>query len=537
MNGSPGSAGRWAGAGAMAILAAASLAIRLTLGVPTLPELFADPLLYMLPPTLFSTALDLFHFAAKPILLAALLLGQVGVGALLGWLYSEVLAPKGTKSNYTVTLPVDGEGILAPQWTGGPEWEPSPVALRPALLLSSIAWLTTILVIFPAIGAGPFGILLSAGAVLTVASYFIDATIFGLTLAWIYSRLYPWSRSKPAKEIPKKLPSRRAMIRQIAAAIAVLLGVNVALEVFESLESNTSFRPPAHLPSPITPIDGFYVVAKDFFPVNVDLSHWQLTVLGSGGRSRQYNLDQLQARPSVELVTTLTCISNEIGGDLIGTARWTGVPLADLLREVGVDGRAREVVLSAVDNYADSIPVELAMASDTILVYAMDGQPLPIAHGFPLRAIIPGRYGIKNVKWLSRVEVVDHGFVGYWPSRGWTDQAVVQTESQIDLPADHSNLPLGPIEVGGIAFAGARGIRMVELSVDNGETWLPTTLDPPLSAYTWTTWHTIWRPASPGWYTLQVRATDGTGQVQTAVVTPPIPDGATGYHQIHVRVG
>src|SRR5579883_654709 len=242
MNGSPGSAGRWAGAGAMAILAAASLAIRLTLGVPTLPELFADPLLYMLPPTLFSTALDLFHFAAKPILLAALLLGQVGVGALLGWLYSEVLAPKGTKSNYTLTLPVDGEGILAPQWTGGPEWEPSPVALRPALLLSSIAWLTTILVIFPAIGAGPFGILLSAGAVLTVASYFIDATIFGLTLAWIYSRLYPWSRSKPAKEIPKKLPSRRAMIRQIAAAIAVLLGVNVALEVFESLESNTSFR-------------------------------------------------------------------------------------------------------------------------------------------------------------------------------------------------------------------------------------------------------------------------------------------------------
>lgn len=508
MNQSPGSAGRWAGGGAMAALALTSFAARLALGVPTLPELFADPLLYAIPPSLFSAALDIFRLAAKPALLACLLLGQLTIGTLLGWLYADQLAPKPARLDFLS-------------------------AVRPALLLTALGWLITVLIIFPAVGAGWLGVRLSAGLAPTLASYLLAAVVFGLTLAWLFSRL---ARPELTQRTEGQV-DRRSILRLLGASIATVIGASTVLEVSEGVRGASSLHPPAHLPSPITPIDGFYVVAKDLFPVSVDSARWQIRVVGSSGRSLSLDLDQLRARPAAELVTTLTCISNPIGGDLLGTARWTGIRLADLLREVGVSSGSREVVLSAADNYADSIPLELALANETLLVYLMDGQTLPAAHGFPLRAIVPGRYGIKNVKWLTRVDVIDHGYVGYWASRGWTDQGIVQTESQIDLPADRSNLPLGTIEVGGIAFAGARGIQKVELSVDGGRRWLPTTLASPISSLAWTTWRIRWRPASPGWYTLQVRATDGTGQVQPAVVTPPIPDGATGYHRIQVRIG
>ena len=508
MNQSPGSAGRWAGGGAMAALAFTSFLARLTLGVPTLPDLFADPLLYVMPPTLFSAALDTLRLAAKPILLACVLLGQLAVGALIGWFYAGSLAPKPPRLTFSS-------------------------AIRPALLLAALGWLFTVLLIFPAVGAGSLGVLLSVGVAPTLASYLLAALVFGLTLAWLYARLGRLELTEPnAGPL-----DRRSLLRLLGVAITTVIGANIVLEVSEVVRGTSALRAPARLPSPITPIEGFYVVAKDLFPVSVDPAHWGLNVVGDNGRSLHLDLDQLRARPAVELVTTLTCISNPIGGDLLGTARWTGVRLADLLHEVGVGSGARDVVLSAADNYADSIPLELALADDTLLVYLMDGQTLPAVHGFPLRAIVPGRYGIKNVKWLTRVEVIDHGFVGYWPSRGWTDQGIIQTESQIDVPADRSTLPFGAVEVGGIAFAGVRGIQKVELSVDGGQSWLPTTLAPPTSPLTWTTWRIRWRPTGPGWYTLQVRATDGTGQVQPAVVTPPIPNGATGYHQIQVRIG
>ena len=492
----------------MAALALSSFLARLAIGVPTLPELFVDPLLYVMPPALFSAALETLHFAAKPVLLAFLLLGQIGLGVLFGWLYADWLAPK-TPSLTFVS------------------------AVRAALLLAALGWLLTVLVIFPAVGVGSLGVLLSAGVAATLVSYFVAAIVFALTLAWLYTRLVqPELTGQNERQL-----NRRSILRLLGTAITAVIGASLVLEVSEVVQGASSLRAPAHLPSPITPIEGFYVVAKDLFPVNVDPSRWQLKVVGGSNRSLSLDLDQLRARPAVELVTTLTCISNPIGGDLLGTARWTGVRLADLLHEVGVDSSARDVVLTAADNYADSIPLGLAFATETLLVYLMDGKALPTAHGFPLRAIVPGRYGIKNVKWLTRVEAIDHGFVGYWPARGWTDQGIVQTESQIDMPADRSNLPLAAIEVGGIAFAGVRGIQKVELSVDGGHSWLATTLAPPISPLAWTTWRIRWRPTNPGWYTLQVRATDGTGQTQPAVVTPPIPDGATGYHQIQVRVG
>jgi len=307
---------------------------------------------------------------------------------------------------------------------------------------------------------------------------------------------------------------------------------------FEWVASNgEAARPAAKLPSPITPVGGFYVVNKDLIGVKIDVNDWMLAVIGSSGESKSYDLDSLKAMPSVDLITTLTCISNEVGGDLIGTARWTGVRLRDLLGADGVGPRAYSAVVSAWDNYADSIPIARALDPNTILAYSIDGAPLPDIHGYPLRLIVPGLYGIKNVKWIKQIEVIDHGFVGYWQARGWTDDATVQTQSQIDVPFDRSVFPRGPIFVGGIAFAGTRGISKVELSPDGGASWLPTTLQPPASRLTWVTWTILWTPATPGLHRLTVRATDGLGQLQRSDVTPPIPDGATGYHFVEVRVG
>ncbi|MBX5446376.1 molybdopterin-dependent oxidoreductase, partial [Sphaerobacter sp.] len=159
-------------------------------------------------------------------------------------------------------------------------------------------------------------------------------------------------------------------------------------------------------------------------------------------------------------------------------------------------------------------------------------------HGYPLRLIVPGIFGMKNVKWITRIEAVDRDFQGYWQERGWSDIATVQTMSRIDVPASNRTLVAGqPTLIAGIAFAGDRGISKVEVSTDDGETWAPATLDEPLSPLTWVLWRYEWTPIRPGRYHLVVRAYDGQGQVQDAKERPPLPDGATGYHTVSVRVG
>ena len=220
----------------------------------------------------------------------------------------------------------------------------------------------------------------------------------------------------------------------------------------------------------------------------------------------------------------------------MGNARWTGVPLARLLTAAGLDGAARFVVFRSADNYDETLPLVAALDPATLLVHAMNGQPLSPKHGFPLRIILPGRYGVKNPKWLTRIEVAAEPGGGYWPKRGWNTDAPVQTTARIDAPTGETPLAGPRVLVGGVAFAGDRGVSRVEVSADDGHTWRPAQSKPPLARTTWALWGFVWEDPPPGEHVLVARAVDGTGAVQTAEERPQLPDGAAGYHRVRVHV-
>jgi DMSO/TMAO reductase YedYZ molybdopterin-dependent catalytic subunit len=207
--------------------------------------------------------------------------------------------------------------------------------------------------------------------------------------------------------------------------------------------------------------------------------------------------------------------------------------MKDILERAGVNPGVKDIVLRASDDYTDSIPLEKAMHEGTILAYEMNGEPLTASHGFPLRLIVPGIYGMKNVKWVKRLDAVDHDFKGYWQRRGWDDRAEYKTMSRIDEPGSDIN---GSTTIAGIAFAGDRGVSRVEVSTDGGKTWKEAQVKSALSPFSWALWHTDWTPARAGEHTLVVRATDGQGVTQTSEYSPAAPSGTTGHHRLTVDV-
>lgn len=285
----------------------------------------------------------------------------------------------------------------------------------------------------------------------------------------------------------------------------------------------------------VTPVKDHYVVSKNFADPSVDAARWRLKLHGLVDHPLELTLDDLQALPALTRTTTLICISNEVGGHLVGNSTWTGVPMRDLLEMVGVQAGAKEIVMRAADNYSDSIPLAVGQRDGTMVAYLQDGEPLVRGHGFPARVLAPGIYGMKSVKWVLDMEVVDKAYTGYWEQRGWSRSAVVRTMSRIDTPTA-TVLAGGSAAIGGIAFAGVRGVRSVEVSVDGGSSWLPATLRPADNPFSWTLWGFEW-DAAPGNYEVLVRAVDGEGTVQTAARSQPLPDGSSGHHKLKVRVG
>jgi hypothetical protein len=243
---------------------------------------------------------------------------------------------------------------------------------------------------------------------------------------------------------------------------------------------------------------------------------------------------------SVEQANTLTCISNEVGGGLTGTGVWSGVRLRTLLDAVGVSGQSVAVILRSVTGYADAIPLERALDERTLVAYGFGGEALSREHGFPARLIVPGLYGMKNVKWLSGIEVVGQDYRGYWEERGWDPTATVRTLSTVDTGnsalGNPSQVPAesGEVVLGGYAFAGARGISRVELNIDDSG-WQAAHLKGSTSDITWQPWRFAWSASSAD-HLVSVRAFDGTGAMQTAKSSPPHPAGATGWHTVRIHV-
>jgi DMSO/TMAO reductase YedYZ molybdopterin-dependent catalytic subunit len=286
-----------------------------------------------------------------------------------------------------------------------------------------------------------------------------------------------------------------------------------------------------------TPNVAFYRIDTALAVPQVDPATWQLRVHGRVRRPFTVSFAELLARPTVERDITLTCVSNEVGGDLIGTARWLGVPVRDLLDEAGPLDGADQVVSRSADGWTCGTPTDvLRDGRDALLAVGMNGEPLPVEHGFPVRMVVPGLYGyVSACKWVVELELSSFAdFDAYWVRRGWAARGPVKTGSRIDTPRPRNNLTAGPVTVAGVAWAQHRGISRVEVRVDDGP-WQPATLAPTASVDTWVQWSWRW-PATPGTHTLAVRATDGTGQTQTGQRQPVEPDGATGGHTVRVTV-
>jgi DMSO/TMAO reductase YedYZ molybdopterin-dependent catalytic subunit len=327
--------------------------------------------------------------------------------------------------------------------------------------------------------------------------------------------------------------SRRHVVQALGATILmVVCRPFIASAGFLDRLFGQAARTPT---KPITPNDEFYVTSYRS-PPTIRLHNWSLSLKGLVERPVTLTYEQLVQKSAVSRVVTLECVGNTIGGEFISTAEWTGVPLRSLLEESGISAEAYDVVFRAADGFTDSIKVDRAMLGDVIIAHKMNGVPLPEGHGFPARAIVPGHYGMKSVQWLTEIEVVAHDHKGYYQQKGWTEDAIVKTMSRIDMPG-HGNTVSGlQQKVEGIAFAGLRGVRLVEISTDGGSGWSPANLAAPFSPFAWVFWSYDWTVPAPGRYTLLVRATDGTSSLQTSAEQDPSPDGASGLHEITVTV-
>ena len=286
----------------------------------------------------------------------------------------------------------------------------------------------------------------------------------------------------------------------------------------------------------VTSNEDHYTVDTTLVKPRVDVETWRLDVIGAVEAPFALTYEQLLDLDAIEQVHTLECISNPTGGELISTAVWTGVRMRDLLQRARPTANAYDVVLTSVDGYVDSFPIAKAMEPETVLAYLMNGNTLPQDHGFPVRVLVPNIYGMKNVKWLRQIEVATFDKLGYWQEQGWSDGAVVNTGTRIDVPARTLRWDGGEVTIAGIAFAGSRGVTKVELSFDGARTWQAATLEAAAGPLTWRRWSVRWTPPGAGSHTLQARATDGRGDTETPVQRQPFPNGATGYHTITVNV-
>ena len=287
----------------------------------------------------------------------------------------------------------------------------------------------------------------------------------------------------------------------------------------------------------ITPNGKFYKIDTTFVSPRVDLNDWRLKIHGRVEHPLELSFDDLLHRHVVERVVTLCCVSNEVGGDLIGNARWMGVPLAELLKEASPHADATQVAMTSVDGWTCGFPTELALdGRDALVVIGMNGEPLPIDHGFPVRIVVPGLYGyVSATKWVSEIELTTlEAFDGYWIDQGWAKNGPVKTQSRIDVPRQGERLRAGKQAIAGIAWAQHRGITKVEVRVNGGE-FVEARLGAGVSTDAWRQWIYEW-DAAPGDHHIEVRATDGRGATQTSEEAPPAPDGATGYHLISVSV-
>jgi DMSO/TMAO reductase YedYZ molybdopterin-dependent catalytic subunit len=391
-----------------------------------------------------------------------------------------------------------------------------------------------------------------------VSPFLTVVTIVGAAAAGAYSLLMMLRSHEAPTDALAGNPQRRRFLAQAAglgtvAAVAGLGGRQLIINRSEEVRQSVSL-PVADLTVPSPPPEAQFAAIPDLTPIVVpndefyridtalvvprpDPETWRLKITGMVERELEFSLDDLMSRSLYEDYVTIACVSNEVGGNLIGNAKWTGIRLVELLNEAGVLAGAEQLVGRSVDGWTAGFPVELAFdGRDPLLAIGMNGEPLPPSHGFPARLIVPGLYGyVSATKWIEEIELTTwDGFDGYWVPRGWSKEAPIKTQSRIDHPRRGQKVTEDPLVVAGVAWAPTRGVDRVEVQLDGGE-WVEAELTSPLSDKAWVQWKAEF-PTGAGQHQARVRATDGTGTTQTPDKSRPAPNGATGYHEINFEI-
>ena len=538
-----------AGLGAGIIATILMLLLSVTLNGLSLPEVFGSALTQLMPPSLFNTLHTLIGGDAKHYFFYCIIVGQCLVFALSGGLCTLLVG----------MLKAEKTGQEMLHWTAG-------------TVLTLVLLLLTGLVLLPITGVGLFGASLVIGAFNSIVSLAVVGVVFGGSFILLQNQLVERRirlLDAPLDVQVKGEARREVIIRGIQLVGLGALGVlawrfitgaqditnggggatstTTSPGILQGYQKKISPVPTPNygevqqvplLSTEITTNDQYYIVSKNLFAdPSVNGDTWQLSVSGAIEHPFSLNYKDLLTLPTKKQYESMMCISNEVGGQYMSNALWEGIPLADLLARGGaIKPGSTKVVLYAVDDYSDSIHLSKALEPTTLLALRMNGVTLPQGHGFPLRLLVPGIYGMKHVKWINRIEIVNTDYQGYWQQRGWSDPAPIQLTSRIDVPLTGSTLKANqPTFIAGVAFSGDKGISEVDVSLDNGQTWNKATLKRPLSALTWVLWELPWQPKADT-YSVIVRAIDLQGNVQDPNIAPPLPDGSTGYHSIQVTV-
>ena len=412
-------------------------------------------------------------------------------------------------------------------------WTMSIFVALPIIAVAILLW--------PVLGTNYRGLPIDVARLVTLIAFALCVLVFERTLVGSFQFLVGSETHNENREFTPTIGRRAFVLSAIGVALAgggVALGRKLWRAATFSYDG-TQYK--GRIVEPITPNDLFYCVTKNVVDPRVNIDLWHLEVTGLVQNRATYRFVHLKDIPAVEQETTLMCISNGLDAGLISNARWKGFRLRDFLRSAGPLPGAARVRLHGVDNYTDTIPLEKAMDPATLLAYEMNGARLPDRHGYPLRVIVPGYFGEKHVKWLTRIELATADTKGFYETQGWGPDFITPTRSRIDVPDHESWFSLaklsGPIEVKGMAYGGDRGISRVEFSFDDEKAWNEAKIYYPGTKLSWALWSYDWRPNEPGDYTLVARATDGTGKVQKIDWNRSFFSGVTGFHKIAVHIG
>ena len=506
-------AGLLAGFVAAVVITTAMLLLA-TLGVATPLVIIGDRLSVFIPPGPFLSLMGKVggYNHLKQLGVGSTIAGQLVVGAIGGAIFG-CFARRNPPRILTV-------------------WTMLIFVLLPVVVFAIALW--------PVLGTSYIGLPIQVARLVTLIGFALCVLLFERTLVIGFGFLTTERTGKQDYEFTPAI-GRRAFVLGTIGLAAAGGGAALARKLYRAATfsyDGTQYK--GSIVQPITPNDLFYCVTKNVIDPKVNIDVWHLEIGGLVQNAATWRFQDLVGFKPTTQETTLMCISNGLDAGLISNAVWKGLPLRDLLDQAGVLSGAARVRLHGVDNYTDTIPLEKAMEPTTLLAYEMNGAPLPDRHGYPLRVIVPGYFGEKNVKWVTRVEVTDANAKGFYEAQGWGPDFIVPIRSRIDVPDDWVFLSLSkltaPVEVKGIAFGGDRGISRVELSFDDGQTWSDAEIYYSGGNLAWSLWKAHWMPATPGDYPLLVRATDGEGDVQEWEEDRGPFSGTSGLHRINVRV-